>query len=134
MKSGVHKVGEKTNKILNISKLKIEMAEYKNSISDRQRLVGKYVYDTYNSERDFNFDDVAAWLEEIKNLELKIISCEEKLQNVQNRLKCPNCGSNNSSDAKYCKFCGRKLSDEEIKDESHFSDVDENEDKKEEDL
>lgn len=106
----VSKIGEKTNKILNISKYKIEIAEKKNSVSEKYKLIGKYVYDMYKSEDKFEIDDVMDWISEIDKLKSCINKCEEQISKVQEKELCSYCKSQNDAGSKFCSNCGRSIS------------------------
>lgn len=110
MRNEMYKIGDKTGKILNISKIKIEMAEKKNLIFDKYKLIGKYVYDMYDNNEKFEFEDIIDWLEEIKNLKLSMKDCEKRLHRAQDKLFCPYCNYKNESDAIFCSKCGKKIS------------------------
>lgn len=109
MRDEMCKIGDKTGKILNISKIKIEMAEKKNSIFEKYRLIGKYVYDMYDNGENFEFEDIADWLEEVKNLKLSMKDCEKRLHRAQDKLFCPYCNCKNESGAIFCNHCGKKI-------------------------
>lgn len=109
MRSGVSKIGDKTNKLLSISKLKIEMAERNNSISEKYRLIGKYVYDMYRNGNVFDVEDVTDWIEEINTLKSHIKDCEEKISQVQEKELCSYCRSKNEAGSKYCSNCGKSI-------------------------
>ncbi len=110
MRDGIYKVGDKTGKLLNISKIKIEMAEKKNLIFEKYKLIGKYVYDMYNNDEKFEFEDIMDWLEEIKNLKLSMKECERRLHRAQDKLFCSYCSHKNESDAIFCGKCGKRIS------------------------
>lgn len=110
MRGGVCKIGDKTSKILNISKIKIEMAEKKSLIFEKYKLIGKYVYDMYDNQENFEFEDITDWLEEIKNLKLGMQECEKRLHRAQDKLFCPYCNYKNGSNAVFCSKCGKKIS------------------------
>ena len=110
MRDVIYKVGDKTGKLLNISKIKIEMAEKKNLIFEKYKLIGKYVYDMYNNDEKFEFEDIMDWLGEIKNLKLSMKECERRLHRAQDKLFCSYCNYKNESDAIFCGKCGKKIS------------------------
>lgn len=110
MRNEMYKIGDKTGKILNISKIKIEMAEKKNLIFEKYKLIGKYVYDMYDNNEKFEFEDIIDWLEEIQNLKLGMKDCEKRLHRAQDKLFCPYCNYKNESDAVFCSKCGKKIS------------------------
>lgn len=110
MRDGIYKVGDKAGKLLNISRIKIEMAEKNNSIFEKYKLIGKYVYDMYDNNEKFEFEDIMDWLEEIKNLKLSMKECERKLNRAQDKIFCSHCNYNNESDAIFCGKCGRRIS------------------------
>ena len=67
------------------------MAEKKNLIFEKYKLIGKYVYDMYNNDEKFEFEDIMDWLEEIKNLKLSMKECERRLHRAQDKLFCSYC-------------------------------------------
>ena len=133
VKSGISKATEKTKKVLNISKLKIEMAERRNCINDKYKLIGKYVYDMYKGGEKFEIEDIADWLEEIDALSSSIEECEERLHRAQDKICCHYCKSKNESGSKFCSNCGKKISFAKRGNKSSCENC-ENEEKNEEDV
>ena len=109
MRKGVAKVGDKANKILNISRLKIEMAERKNAVDEKYKLIGKYAYDMFINNDNFDFDDISDWLEEIKILQNGIKECENQINKVKEKSLCKYCKSSNESGARFCSNCGKSF-------------------------
>ena len=107
--SGISKIGNKTNKVWNISKCKIEIAEKKGAISEKCKLIGKYVYDMYKSGDKFEIDDVMDWISNIDDLKTDIRKCEEQISILQEKELCSYCKSKNDAGSRFCSNCGRSI-------------------------
>ena len=75
---------EKTNNIVNQTKLKFSISETKSKIKDIYTEIGKSVYENYKSTG-------------------------EVIDDMEENVKCPKCGAYNHSDDVYCSKCGERI-------------------------
>lgn len=99
---------QKSNDVVEITKMKIAINGAENDADELVREIGKLVYDAYKSgegnaelveEKCTKLDDIYRDIEEKK-------SQFAKLRNLK---KCDECGRENSADATFCDKCGAKL-------------------------
>lgn len=107
-KDAANNVGEKAGKLVDISKLNIEIAETKNKLKGKLENLGKIVYQNEKNgisnekvlkEEVKKIDDVYAEIEDIK----------KELALIKKKVICKACGEENFSDAFYCSKCGHTL-------------------------
>ncbi len=107
VKSAANKVGEETGKLVNTSKLKINVSELKSEIRRHTEDIGKTV--VANPAMFAGNPEIAGKLAEIKAAEAKIEELKAEIAANQNKVACTNCGIENSTAASFCHNCGAKL-------------------------
>lgn len=118
MKAAFDSVGEKTGKLVDVSKLKINECEINNTISKELENLGKLFY---NSKK-FNIDNEESINESIFSLEvfydqLRIIN--EQIAKFKKKKICGNCSSINDPEMLFCGKCGCKV-DEDSEDDISY--------------
>lgn len=110
-KSAAEAVGKKAGQIVDVSKLRINIAELNAEISKRYEALGQYVYETC---RDKLAEDAEAIgkMAEIDGLKEQCAAVSKELNTKQNKVVCPNCGKQSANSAQFCSSCGAKLSEE----------------------
>lgn len=107
-KDTANNLGSKAVKIVDVSKLKLELAETKSDLSLKFENIGKILYGSIKNG-DFKSESVQAEIKEIDNLYFKIETLEKEIAGLKNKIVCKACGSVNNSDALYCNKCGHTL-------------------------
>ena len=111
-KSAAEAVGKKAGQIVDVSKLRINVAELNTEISKRYEALGEYVYETCREQLAEDAEAVGkmAELDELVNQRNAVT---KELVDKQNKVVCPTCGKQSPSTALYCSNCGAKLTGEE---------------------
>lgn len=111
-KSAAETVGRKAEQIVDVSKLRIAIAEVNAEITKRHQALGEYVYN--NCADALSADAEATGLiSEIGELKMQQESMSKELLGKQNKKACPKCGVLSNVAAVFCSVCGTKLKDEQ---------------------
>ena len=107
-KSAAEAVGKKAGQIVDVSKLRINVAELNAEISKRYEALGEYVYETCREQLAEDAEAVGkmAELDELVNQRNAVT---KELVDKQNKVVCPTCGKQSPSTALYCSNCATKL-------------------------
>ena len=107
---------EKTNEIIELSKLKLDKAKLQSKEREQYRKLGKYYFDFVSNAEESN-EDVAKenmaliedCIETIKNLRQDIEWISEQIGTLKPHRICAICGSKNPTSCNFCSSCGKKL-------------------------
>ena len=80
-KTAAATVGKKAERLVDISKLRLNSAEIESEITKKYEALGRFVYDSIN----------------------------EKINMLRKKVPCPVCGCQNDENALFCSHCGVKL-------------------------
>lgn len=107
-KDAANNVGEKAGKLVDISKLNIEIVEAKSKLKNKLENLGKIIY---QSEKNgfLNEKVVKEEIEKIDNIYGEIDGIKKELALIKRKVICKACGEENFSDAFYCSKCGHTL-------------------------
>lgn len=110
-KSAAEVAGEKAGKIVDVSKLNIEMAELKGELKTKFENLGKIVYHSNRSGSDDEGIDgvVDGQISEIDVLCARIEELKDQIAHLKNKVICKICGYHNNDEALYCSKCGSVL-------------------------
>lgn len=100
--------GRKTGEFVELSKLRISIAEVDKKIEAEYLELGKMVYKASREHTDCT-DYVQEKATAIDLLLKKRRDLEEKVNALRKVKKCPECSHENQFDANYCNKCGAKL-------------------------
>ena len=92
---------EKTNNIVNQTKLKFSISETESKIKDIYTEIGKSVYENYKSTGEV--------IDDMEEKFGKIDAMAEEVNELKENVKCPKCGAYNHSDDVYCSKCGERI-------------------------
>ncbi len=107
-KSAAEMVGKTAGKIVDVSKLKINLAEINAEIKESYEALGKYVYE--NSRTLFSEDtEAVAKINAIDDFIAQAEAIKKDLMDKQNKLSCPKCGKLSGVGVSFCSECGTKL-------------------------
>lgn len=95
--------GEKINRVSDIVRAKIEIADAQGTIKRLYQSLGKAVY--LNEDED----KISALCDRLDIKIKELEGLEAKLADLKGNKECENCGKRNSKDAKYCDNCGSTL-------------------------
>ncbi len=121
-KDGAVKIGksvfEKTNNVVQQTKLNFAIGETRNKIKEVYAEIGKTVYESSKKTGEVA-DALAEKVETIDALNGEVTELKERLAELKETVECPACGAFNHHDDAYCSKCGKKLeSDEEAQAET----------------
>ncbi len=108
---------DKTNNVVNQTKLRFALGETNNKITDVYAEIGKDIYKAYRSGMDLASDETQAKCEKIDSLREELAELKAQLAELRDCVECPRCGEYNNTEHKYCSKCGEKLTDDEIIDD-----------------
>lgn len=101
-------VGKRAERLVDISKLRVNAAEINGDISKKYEALGRLVYDSVKAGATPE-GMVDEYVEGIDVLYLKLDEINEKINVLSNKSACPICGTKNGEDALFCSHCGTKL-------------------------
>lgn len=99
--------GKKTNDIISVQKMKMNIASMKSQLSKLYEDLGRLCYD--NGQSDTPSAVMLEIMTEIENKLAEIKSTENKLADLRGEKLCPACGTKNVNEAGYCSKCGTQL-------------------------
>lgn len=104
---------DKTNNVVNQTKLKFAISETEDKIKDIYTEIGKAVYEKYADTDEACCGFVAEKCGKIDALKEEVADLKEQLAQLKETVKCGSCGAYNHADDVYCSKCGEKLKDED---------------------
>lgn len=111
LKSAAGVAVEKTEKIIDVSKLKINLSEKERKLSKCFEDLGKLAYNT-SKDSDVNDEEQNKIIGQIDNLYEQIKSINDQIALSKNQIRCKRCGYDNDSNVFYCGKCGSLLREE----------------------
>ena len=113
-KTAAEAVGKKAGQIVDVSKLRFNVAELNAEISKRYEALGEYVYENCREALAEDAESVGK-MAEIDELVNQRNILTKELVDKQNKVVCPSCGKQSPITASYCSSCGAKLTPDEEK-------------------
>lgn len=111
LESGLAALNKKSEEILEITKVKMNRSKLEKQLQEKQRELGRIVYDSYISNTT-DSEKVISLCKTMQGLEEEIKKLDEQIAALTPKEKtCPNCGTKVAPDIKFCSNCGTKLID-----------------------
>ncbi|MDD6283944.1 MAG: hypothetical protein PUB05_01095 [Firmicutes bacterium] len=107
-KEVIDMAGKKTGELVNIQKLKVNIAGLNSQMANDFEAIGRLCYDNMRSGTD-NGDAIAAIAEEIDEKQEQVRQLRERIAELKGERICGGCNNPVSNDAEYCPKCGAKL-------------------------
>lgn len=107
-KSAAATVGKKAERLVDISKLRVNATELNGEISKKYEALGRLVYDSVKANASPE-GLVEEYVESIDALYQKLDDVNDKINSLRKKSACPVCGTQNAEDALFCSHCGVKL-------------------------
>ena len=107
-KSAAETVGKKAERLVDISKLRLNAAELNSEISKKYEELGRLVYDSVKAEASAD-GLVEEYIQGIDVLYQKLDDVNDKINTLRNKAECPICGAQNPQGSIFCSHCGEKL-------------------------
>lgn len=111
-KSAAEKVGKTAGKIVDVSKLKIGIAEAKANINENYEALGKHVYENCRALLASDAE-AAAKMAAVDTLKTSLDALNQDLMDKQSKIACPSCSKLSPVGVTFCSECGTKLAREE---------------------
>lgn len=102
-------IAKGTNKVVESSKVSIDLLEKKDDLKDKYAEIGKLLADCDDNEIIEKLG-ITGKINDIRALNNEIVELKIKLSELKNTKKCPDCGANISKNSAYCNVCGSKIS------------------------
>ncbi len=99
---------DKTNNVVNQTKLKFAISEIKGKVNDIYTEMGKTVYEEYEKTGEIT-EELAEKCGKVDALMEEMLEIKERLAELKETVRCSECGSYNHVDDVYCSKCGEKL-------------------------
>ncbi len=106
--AAVDAVGKAATEVFDKSKVFISTTELRNKISASFETLGRYVYNT-NETNTTDPAVVEQYVNEISELITELKNLQDSIAAASGKKVCPVCDASNSSDSLYCKKCGTSL-------------------------
>ena len=104
------KAGEKTNELVEVSRLKLACVGLNTNLEKQYQKLGHIVYDMVKSEEN-NEEAVFQCVDEIDQILAEMQEINGKIDEMKGNI-CPTCKKVNPDGAVYCCFCGGSLKTE----------------------
>ena len=107
-KSVAEAAGKKTSDFIEVTKLKLEIAETEKEMASVFEGMGRLIYDAKKTGEDAGslVDDCILKADECQS---KIDRLRRKVDEFKHSVRCENCDTANADDAIYCKKCGQRI-------------------------
>ena len=99
-KSAAEAVGKKAGQLVDVSKLRINLAELNAEISKRYEALGEYVYEACREQLAEDAEAVGK-MAEIDELIAQQAAVAKELSDKQNKVTCPTCGKQSAVGTRY---------------------------------
>ncbi len=116
-KYGAKTVGNKTGDFVEVTKLKMTLADLEKEIAENFEGLGRLTYDGQKSGDDVS-EEVSACIENIDRLEEAAEAVREQIYAYKNLVRCVACGEVVENTAAFCSKCGSPLTVEEAPEEA----------------
>lgn len=100
--------GKKVNDVVNVQKIKMNIAKIKSEIEGDYRILGRLYYSGVKKE-NVDADAIKAMIDEIDTELDSLREMEAELAYAKGDIVCDQCGAVNSADADFCSKCGISL-------------------------
>jgi ribosomal protein L40E len=100
--------GRNTDRLYQLSKLKITYLQVNGEIKSKYEALGARVYDMYKTGEE-NTEELLAMTAELDTLYAKLEQLQARIDALDKYLSCPNCGTRSKLSATYCNHCGTRL-------------------------
>ena len=107
-KDAAEAAGKKTGELVDITKLKMEIARVEKELASTYEGLGRLTYDAKKGAEDTS-DLADTCVTHIDELTAKLTALQTKLADKKHAVRCAACGTLNEQDAAFCKACGEKL-------------------------
>lgn len=101
-------VSKKTGEVINVGKIKYEIAALKSKAQKDYETLGKIYYNQLKQSGEVSAD-VAELFSAIEEKCERIEVLESAIKDLKNCVVCPKCGAEQDKSAIFCNVCGEKI-------------------------
>ena len=107
-KSAAQTVGKMAGQFVDMSKLRINMAELNGEITKRYQELGRFIYEAKKAG-SADEAELADQIAGIDDLYAQLSAVSAQYASMQDKVTCPACGKKMPTDSMFCSHCGAKL-------------------------
>lgn len=100
--------GSKAQEMAELTKLRLQAAQLRSDLDANYLKMGEIVYELRKASTE-NEDLIAMCIAEIDAQHKELEELNEKINDLKNEAKCPECMASNPREALYCSRCGASL-------------------------
>ena len=100
--------GRKTEEFVELTKVRMQIADLRREIAALFEGLGRLVYDSRIANEPVD-DMIEACVEQLKELQAQLAKLEDRVMESKNVIRC-DCGTLNTNTAVFCNRCGKRLS------------------------
>ncbi len=109
IKNTADKVIKKSGELVELSKVKFQIANTKSEIGANFKELGELVYHAQKSEAQPDTQIIEGTITKIDELYAKLEALMAENSSLKNEKLCPSCEKSNPNDAQFCLDCGYKF-------------------------
>jgi chromosome segregation ATPase len=98
---------KKSEELLNISKINIEISSIQSSIEHLYTEIGERIYKRYEKGK-FSDHELEEYFKGINKYKKELKELKKQIYQIKDKKACKNCGAEVNSQTKYCPACGSK--------------------------
>lgn len=106
-KSMAQTAGKKTEELVELTKIRVKIADLRREIAALYEGLGRLVYDSRTANEPVD-DMIDACVEQLQELQTQLSKLEDRIMESKNVIRCE-CGTLNANNAVFCNRCGQKL-------------------------
>lgn len=100
--------GSKAQEMAELTKLRLQAAQLRSDLDANYLKMGEIVYELKKADTE-NEDLIAMCIAEIDAQHKELEELNQKIDDLKNEVKCPECMASNPKEALYCSRCGSAL-------------------------
>lgn len=109
-KSAAQTVGKVAGQFVDMSKLRLNLAELNGEINKRYQELGQFIYEAKKAG-EADEVELAEKIAVLDELYAQFGAVSAQLATLQNKVTCPSCGKKLDMGAMFCSHCGMRLAD-----------------------
>ena len=106
-KSVAQTAGKRTEEFVELTKVRVKIADLRREIAALYEGLGRLVYDSRTANESVD-DMIDACVEQLDELQAQLVKLEDRVMESKNVIRC-DCGTLNVNTAVFCNQCGKKL-------------------------
>lgn len=117
------KVAKKSSELVEMSKVKLSMANTKSEIGTNFKILGELVYLSQKDGAEPDTKKIEETIAKINELYERLEELAEISSTLKKEKVCPNCTKSNPADALFCYGCGHKFAQENTEEDENIEEI-----------